>query len=142
MNALEKVRQWVQTFPEWEEGDLPYIDYTAAVPGNTGLYPMGMEAVETQEDILGGITARCRYRFSLYRVAAGQEDREADAQWLMAFQEWVQQQSLLVLAPPFGDAPARERIRAERGGLKGASQTGTGVYTVGLTAEFVKKYTR
>lgn len=140
MNALEKVRQWVQTFPKWEAGSLLYIDHTAAVPGNTGLYPMGMEVVQTHEDILGGITARCRYRFSLYRVTASQEDREEDALWLMEFQAWVQQQSLMGLAPTFGDEPAREQIRAEKGRLKEGSQTGTGVYAVELIAEFVKKY--
>lgn len=140
MNALEKVRQWVQTFHKWEAGNLLYIDYTAAVPGNAGLYPMGMEVLQIREDILGGITARCRYRFSLYRVAAGREDREEDALWLMAFQNWVQEQSLLGLAPAFGDEPAREQIRAEKGRLKEGSQTGTGVYAVELTVEFVKKY--
>ena len=140
MNALEKVRQWVQTFHKWEAGNLLYIDYTAAVPGNTGLYPMGMEVLQIRENILGGITARCRYRFSLYRVAAGRENREEDALWLMAFQNWVQEQSLLGLAPSFGDEPAREQIRAEKGRLKEGSQTGTGVYAVELTVEFVKKY--
>lgn len=140
MQVLEKVRQWVQTFPKWEEGQLLYIDYTAAVPGNTGLYPMGMELVGRHEDIVGSVTVQCRYRFSLYRVVAGQEDREDDAAWLMEFQNWVQEQSILGLAPTFGDVPARERIRAEKGRLKEGSQTGAGVYAVELTAEFVKKY--
>lgn len=140
MDDLEKVRQWVQTFPMWEEGNLLYIDYTGAVPGNTGLYPMGMELVSLQEDILGGITAQCRYRFSLYRVTTGQEDNTRNAAWLMEFQNWVLQQSLQDLAPTFGDEPARERIRAEKGKLKDASQSGTGVYAVELIAEFEKKY--
>ena len=140
MDDLEKLRQWVQTFPKWEEGNLLYIDYTGAVPGNTGLYPMGMELVSRQEDITGGITAQCRYRFSLYRVTTGQEDNTQNAAWLMEFQNWVLQQSLQGLAPTFGDVPARERIRAEKGRLKSGSQTGTGVYSVELTTEFVKKY--
>ena len=140
MNALEKVRQWVQTFPKWEEGQLLYIDYTAAVPGNTGLYPMGMKVLGSQEDILGGVTVRCCYQFALYRVVSGQEDRDADAEWLLAFQEWVQQQSVLGYAPTFGDVPGQETIRAEKGRLKEGSQAGTGIYCVELTAEFVKKY--
>lgn len=140
MDDLEKLRQWVQTFPQWEEGNLLYCDYTGAVPGNTGLFPLGMEELYRKTDILGNTTARCRYRFSLYRVTTGQEDNAVNAAWLMAFQRWVQSQSAQGLAPAFGDEPARERIRAEKGRLKETSQTGTGLYTVELIAEFVKIY--
>ena len=140
MDALEKMRQWVQTFPLWEEGNLLYIDYTAATPGNTGLYPMGMEIVRRKEDVLGNVTCRCRYRFTLYRVVTGQEDNTQNAAWGMAFQNWVMEQSALGLAPVFGDEPQKETLRAEQGKLKNASQTGTGFYGVELTAEFVKKF--
>ncbi len=140
MEALESVRQWVQTFPQWEEGNLLYIDYTAAVPGNTGLFPLGLEEVGRTADILGGVTVRCRYRFSLYRVTTGQDDGTETAGWLLAFQNWVQEQSARGLAPVFGDDPARETLRAEKGRLKQAGQTGTGIYCVELIAEFVKIY--
>lgn len=140
MTNIEKVRQWVQTFPQWEEGNLLYIDYTAAVPGNSGLFPMGLEEVGRTADILGGVTVRCRYRFSLYRVTTGQEDNARNAAWLMAFQNWVQSQSAQGLAPVFGHDPAREQLRAEKGRLQNASQTGTGIYCVDLVAEFVKKF--
>lgn len=138
MEEIEKVRQWVQTFPRWDE-DL-HVDYTAAVPGNAGLFSLGLEEVSRQADILGNITAQCRYRFSLYRVATGQQDNTENAAWLMEFQSWVQSQSARGLAPTFGDVPSRETIRAEKGRLKEGSQTGTGVYSVDLIAEFVKKY--
>ena len=39
MDVLDKVRQWVQTFPLWEEGNLLYIDFTDGVPGNVGIFP-------------------------------------------------------------------------------------------------------
>ena len=140
MTDLEKVRQWVQTFPKWEEGNLLYIDYTGAVPGNAGLFPVGLEEVSRTEDVLGNVAVHCRYQFSLYRVTTGQEDNTANAQWLMAFQDWVREQSVQRLAPAFGDEPSRERIRAEKGRLKDGSQTGTGVYAVQITAEFMKHY--
>ena len=138
MTELKKMRRWVQTFPQWKE-DL-YIDYTGAVPGNAGLFPVGMEEVGRREDVLGNVTVSCRCRFTLYRVTTGQADNTGNAQWLLAFQNWVREQSTLGLAPTFGDEPAREHLRAEKGRLKNASQTGTGVYAVELTAEFVKKY--
>ena len=138
MEILEKVRRWVQTFPKWEEQ--LHIDYTGAVPGNAGLFPAGLEEIRRVEDVLGNVTVFCRCRFTLYRVTTGQTDNENNAQWLLAFQDWVQQQSASGLAPTFGDEPNREQIRAEKGKLKNASQTGTGIYAVELTAEFVKKY--
>lgn len=140
MTDLEKVRQWVLTYPQWGEGTQLHMDYTDAVPGNGGLYPTGQEEVSRREDVLGNVTVQCRYRFSLYRVTTGQEDNGANAQWLMGFQQWVQQQSAAGLAPKFGDAPEKEWIRAEKGKLGEASQTGTAVYAVTLTAEFVKYY--
>lgn len=140
MRDLEKLRQWVMSFPRWEDESLLYIDYTGAVPGNVGLYPAGLEEVSRTEDVLGNVTVLCRYRFSLYRVSSGQEDGTINALWLMDFQNWVRDQSLRGLAPAFGDDPAKEQIRAEKGRLKNGSQTGTGVYCVELTAEFVKVY--
>lgn len=140
MTDLEKVQAWLLTYPQWEEGKLLYVDYTDAVPGNTGLYPGGLEEVSRKSDVLGNVTVQNRYHFALYRVVTAAEDNAANAQWLMEFQKWVQGQSAAGLAPQFGDEPARERIRAEKGKLKEVSQTGTGTYVVTLTAEFVKYY--
>ena len=140
MTDLEKVRQWVRSYPKWEESGLLYIDYTDAVPGNSGLYPAGLEEVSRHEDILGTVTVKCRYRFHLYRVAAGQEDGLSNAQWLMDFQQWVQQQSAAGLTPTFGDVPEQEWIKAEKGKLQEVSQAGTMTYVVTLTAEFIKLY--
>ena len=138
MTDLELIRQWVRSYPEWEEGEELHIDYTEAVPCNGGLFPIGLEEVSRREDLLGNVTVQCRYRFNLYRVTAGQGPE--NAQWLMRFQQWVQQQSAAGLAPRFGDVPQKEWIRAEKGKLQESSQAGTGMYAVTLTAEFVKKY--
>ena len=140
MTELEKLKQWLLSYPNWDAGQLLYIDYTDAVPGNVGLFPKGLEEIGRSEDILGRKTVTCRLRFALYRVTASREDRAADAAWLLDFQNWVQTQSAFGLAPQFGDVPGRERIRAEKGVLKKADQTGTGTYAVVLTAEFAKIY--
>lgn len=140
MTDLEKVRQWLLGYPEWDAGGLLYIDYTDAVPGNAGLYPNGLEELSRQEDVMGIVRVQNRYHFALYRVVSQQEDNAANAAWLLDFQNWVQRQCAAGLAPTFGDEPARERIRAQKGKLKEVSQTGTGTYVVTLTADFVKYY--
>lgn len=138
MDVLDQVRQWLLTYPKWEEGNLLYIDYTDGMPGNSGLFPTGFQVLSRQEDVLGGVKVLCRCNFSLYRV--GTADPEgADARWLMEFQQWVLQQSAAGLAPKFGDEPNMEIIRAEKGTLR-ERHPGMQVYAVVLTAEFVKKY--
>lgn len=139
MAALEKLVQWLKTFPLWEENAL-HIDYTGAVPGSSGLYPQGVEEVQRREDVLGNVTVKNRLHVTLYRVTHGQQDNRENSAWLLQFQQWVQQQSALGLAPFFGDDPKQEKIRAEQGKLKSASQTGTGKYAVAITAEYVKFY--
>lgn len=139
MTALEKMTAWLQTFPLWQEESLS-VDYVDALPGNAGLYPEGLEQVSRREDVLGNVTVENRLHFVLYRVTAGQQDNRENSQWLLELQSWVQQQSAAGLAPSFGDVPHRERISAQKGKLKAASQTGTGKYAVNLTVEFTKQY--
>ncbi len=139
MQELEKIRQWLKTFPQWDSEAL-YIDYTDGFAGNSGLFPLGLEEISRKEDVLGNVTARCRYRFSLYRVAARQEDGAENARWLLSFQQWVQQQDVQGLAPHFGDEPSFEHIRAEKGKLSKIPQPGSGVYVVTLIADFMKQY--
>lgn len=138
MNDLEKLRQWLQTYPNWGKSSL-YVDYTDGATGN-GLYPAGLEELSRREDVLGNVALRCRYHFSLYRVTAAQEDKTEDALWLLQFQQWVQQQSIAGLAPTFGDVPGAEQLRAQKGKLKEASQAGMATYVVNLTADFTKIY--
>ena len=101
MDILERVRQWVKGFPQWEEGNLLYIDFTDGVPGSSGLYPGGLEVVSAKADVLGGVKMTCRYHFCLYRVGNA-EGSGRDAAWLLAFQNWVLEQSALGLAPRVG----------------------------------------
>ena len=138
MTALEEMVQWLKTFPLWED-DL-HIDDLGAAPSNTGLYPGGLEEVSRREDVLGNVTVVCRLHFLLYRRTARQQDNGENSRWLLQLQDWVQQQSAAGLAPVFGDDPKKERIRAEKGKLQEASQTGTGKYAVSITAEFEKHY--
>lgn len=139
MTNLTELGNWLRTFPKWDEGWVLHTDRTEAEPGNSGLFPLGAEELSRREDVLGNVTVACRCRFYLYRVAQ-QADPHANAQWLLEFQQWVQQQSAAGAAPQFGDEPRQERLRAEKGKLSEVSQTGTGTYVVTLTAEFTKIY--
>ena len=140
MDVLEKLKSWLMTFPKWEAGKLTYLDFTDGVPGNRGIFPQGQEVLRRKEDVLGNVTLSCRYHFALYRVTAGQEDQQENARWLMEFQDWVQQQDALGLAPKFGDVPELSHIRAEKGRLSHRKQVGSALYTVMLTADFTKHY--
>lgn len=134
---IQRMANWLQTYPLWE-GKLT-VDYLGSAPGSVGLYPAGVEELDRREDVAGNVTASCRCLFDLRRVTTGQQDCREHAQRLLDFCQWVNRQSRMGLAPKFGDEPARERIRAEKGKLQSASQTGTATYTVRLTAEYVIK---
>ena len=127
MEELEKLRNWLITFPLWGGADL-VIDTTGADPGACGLFPTGVEEVSAKEDVLGNRTVSYRQQFLLRRVALRNEDAAA---WLLALQRFVNESNN---APGFGDG--QSRIRAEKGRLISASQSGTGTYEVRLTSEF------
>ena len=137
MKDLEKMRTWLQTYPGWQD-DLK-VDFLEPAPGNAGLFPEGLEIRSRQVDVLGNQLVTCRYRFTLYRQITGQEDSADAAQWLLDFQDWVQQQSAAGLAPCFGSLPEQENLQAQKGMLKQSGQTK--VYAVTLMADFVRQYT-
>lgn len=130
---LEKMTQWLQTFPGWD-GDLQ-LDYMDGMLGSSGLYPRGMTELSRREDVLGNVQVRCRWDFILRLASAGEH-----AQWLLEFQNWVMEQDRLGLAPKFGDDPKSEHIRAFDGQLQSHKQVGSAVYALQLSAEFTKIY--
>ena len=137
MKELEKLRQWLLTFPGL--GRELTVDYLGAGPGSTGLFPAGLEETSRREDLLGNVQVACRYQFTLYRrMAPGQDS----AQWFLDFQNWVQQQSVAGLAPRFGDVPDEEWLLAQKGKSKELSASGIGTCAVTLTAEFIRNYDR
>ena len=129
MELLEQIKNWLVTFPQWDEQVL-HIDTTAGEPDCCGLFPLGQELLETKQDVLGNVSQKLRYSFLLRRVAPRQESA---AVWLLGFQDWVRQQHLAGLVPRFGE---QCRIRAEKGKLVSATQTGTATYEVKIVIEF------
>ena len=136
MEILEALRGWLQEFSGLEQVQW-HVDALPAQPENAGLYPLGQEVLERKTDLLGTVFCRCRQRFSLLlTLLPGQEP----AARLLALQQWVQAQSAMGIAPRFGDDPAQEHIRAEKGMLKERTAAGSAVYAVTLTADFVKVF--
>lgn len=143
MTALEKMRKWLATFPEYQKLDGFQVDYTDTVPNNGGIMPSGLVEIARRTDIFGNVTVENRYNFGLYYVFFKDPKDDAgatvNADWVMSLQEWVQQQSLLKLAPIFGDEPSTERIQAQNGALYTADYEGTATYVVQLSVDFTKK---
>ena len=134
MEILEKLKSWLQSFPQWGEAEL-LVDDTAAQPISCGLFPIGVEELSRKEDLLGNKSVQCRQTFLLRRIAQRQEEAAA---WLMAFQAWVAQQAHAKTAPTFGDVPGDEWIRAEKGRLSAVTQTGTATYEIRIVSQYTK----
>ena len=140
--ALEKMRGFVASFPQADMLDGFTIDFTNKLPDNGGLFPNGLIELDRVSDILGNTTVYNQYNFALYTVltkAPGDDEGATDnAEWLMDFQEWVQEQSAKHLAPTFGDDPKTERITAQNGAVFSADEEGTAIYVVQISVSFRK----
>lgn len=143
MTSLEKVRAWLNTFPDFDILSAFQVDYTDQIPGNGGIFPNGLVEVERRRDIVGNTTVTNQYNFGLYYVfeKAPGDDTGAviNADWIAEFQEWVQEQSATGKAPIFGDMQNAERITAQNGVLYETNE-GVGTYMVQLSVLFKKKY--
>ena len=144
MTALEKIRDFIKSYPGSDIFRDFHVDYTDQIPFNGGMFPSGLVEVSRKRDILGNTAVTNQYNFGLYYVfeKSPGDDIGAmeNADWLMDFQEWVQSASALGFAPVFGDVPESEKITAQNGVLYGADEEGTAMYMVQLTVTFIKKY--
>lgn len=144
--ALEAMRAFVGRFPYAELfGDLS-IDYADRIPDTAGLFPSGLVEVRRTRDVLGNATVESQYNFALYTVMSKAPGDDAgatlNAEWVQAFQEWVQEQSVAGQAPAFGDDPRRERITAQNGAIYSADDEGVAVYAIQITVSFTRHYER
>lgn len=142
MTALEKITAFVKSYPGADILQTFRVDYTDQIPANGGVFPSGLVEVGRKTDLFGNVTVTNQYNFGLYYVfekAPGDDvGAYVNADWLMGFQEWVQERSALGEAPVFGDAPRQERILAQNGVLYSAEDEGTAIYMVQLSVQFVK----
>ena len=144
MTALEKMRHFVEGYPDADSFRDYKVDYTDQIPSNGGIFPSGLVEIQRKADILGNVTVTNQYNFGLYCVFAKPPDDDVtatiNADWVMGFQEWVQEQSATGQAPVFGDTPHLERIMAQNGVMYDADGEGTAVYNVQISVQFIKKF--
>lgn len=144
MTALEKITGFVNSYPGADILQTFRVDYTDQIPANGGVFPSGLVEISRKTDIFGNTTVTNQYNFGLYYVfeKAPGDDVGAyiNADWVMDFQDWVQERSVLGEAPVFGDGPQRERITAQNGVLYSAQDEGTATYMVQLSVQFVKYF--
>ena len=144
MTDLDRLRVWLRKCPNADAFQNWKIDYTDQLPGTFGVFPAGLVENSRREDILGNITVENQYNFSIYLIfpKAPGDDTAAqfNADWVMEFQHWVQEQSARHFAPTFGDDPLHERIRAQNGALYTAEASGLAMYMIQISATFSKNY--
>lgn len=144
MSPLKKIRDWLNTFPGIDRLQELRVDYYSQQPDNGSIDPSGVQVISTKEDILGNKTVEKQYNFGLYYVLAkdpgNDEVATENADWVMEFQEWVNEQSILHLAPTFGDLPRTEEMKAQNGAVSAADNEGVAIYMVQLSVTFTKIY--
>ena len=146
MTALETMREWLTNSPFSDHLNNFHIDYTDQFADNSGLVPSGLTEISRTSDILGNKTVRNQYNFALYTrliLSPGDDTGSMEnAEWIMDFQEWIQEQSVLGLAPTFGDDPKEETMTASNGSIYAADDEGTALYVIQISAQFQKHYWR
>lgn len=144
MSALRKIREWLKTYPGIDKILDLNVDYYSTQLDNSSIAPSGLVEISRSEDILGNVTVENQYNFKLLFVfpkAPGDDANSTEnADWLLDFQEWAQEQSIKRLVPAIGDDPKRETIKAQNGTNEYADIEGTGIYTVLLSINFIKTY--
>lgn len=144
MNALEKMTEFVKSYPGADILREFQIDYTDQIPANGGIFPSGLVEISRKADIFGNVTVTNQYNFGLYYVfekAPGDSDSgKINADWIMDFQEWVQEQSVLLKALAFGDCPTKEKITAQNGVLYDADEEGLATYMIQMAVQFIKLF--
>ncbi len=144
MSDLEKVRNWLLSYPKIDRIQGLCVDYYSEQPNNGSIDPSGLIELSRVTDIIGNTTVKNQYNFVLYFVLAKSPEDDVgateNADWLLNLQKWIQEQSIRKQAPIFGDDPETETISAQNGKVDAADEEGTGVYSVQLSINFTKIY--
>ena len=145
MTDLERLKAWIQTYPQAEKITGMQVDYTDQLPGCFGVFPAGLVEIDRAPNLIGEVTVTNQYNWALYIVfakAPGDDVGAAvNADWIMDFQKWVQEQSVTHRAPTFGNIDQdTEIMSAQNGALYDAEAEGLGMYMIALQATFKTLY--
>lgn len=143
MSVVKTVKDWISTYPGYATLEDMQVDFFDPLPNNGSIAPSGMMEISRSEDILGNITVQNQYNFALYFVfykpPDENEQAETNADWILDFQEWVQEQDIKKKVPTFGKQTIS--ILAQNGMPYAADEEGIGIYTVQLTINYKKEFT-
>ena len=112
MTALEKIRSWLATFPDFDILSSFSVDYIdRAVPNNGGIFLTAWLRWNAEGISWGNSTVTNQYNFGIYGVFAKPPGDDVgaviNADWVSGFQEWVQAQSVTGDAPHLRGRPER-----------------------------------
>lgn len=143
-SVLNDLRAFLAQAPALAEIPLR-VEEAGPEPGTGGLWPRGVTVVTRKEDVLGGVTLRCRAEFLLrlcLPLPPGDDDQAVrNAGRLLALEGWVAARSAAHTLPRFGTGlPEGETLRAQDGRLEGTDLVGTARYTLRLLAEYTEIY--
>lgn len=144
MTPIETIKNWIATYPGHNILSEFSVDYTDQIPANGGIFPAGLTEVSRTQDVTGDTLVQNQYNFGLYYVfeksPGDDEGAEINADWIMDFQEWVQEQSITGQCPKFGDRTTE--IKAQNGSMYDANAEGLATYMVQLSVSFEKTYAK
>ncbi len=145
MSDLDKLKEWIQTYPGYDQLGEMRVDYTDQLPGCFGVFPAGLEEIGRAENLWGEVTVQNQYNFALYLVLPKSPGDDVGAQinadWVMDFQRWVQTQSVTHRTPAFGNIDMeKETVSAQNGALYEADEEGLAMYMIQLQAAFKMHY--
>ena len=135
MHDLEKIRQFLLSFPQWGEQALT-VDYTDGRPGSCGLFFMGREELSRQTDVQANALVRYRYHFVLHRLIAAAQGDPAPVRWLMDLQDWISRKSACGQIPQLGCLPDQQKITTGDAKLLRTDSSGCSLYQLRLQADF------
>lgn len=146
MTALEKMRDFIASYDGADILKDFQIDFTDQVPANAGLFPAGMTELSRQTDILGNCEIQNQLNFALYitlkKVPGNDDLAKINAEWILDFQDYVQEASFTKNFPAFGDYHDSETISATQGRLYQANEEGTALYAIQISVRYTKKYSK
>lgn len=143
MSVIKTVKDWISTYPGYATLEDMQVDFFDPIPNNGSIAPSGMMEISRTEYIGGIVEVQNQYNFALYFVFYKPPDENEQAQtnadWVLDFQEWVQEQDIKKKVPTFGRQTIS--VLAQNGMLYAADGEGTGIYTVQLTINYKKEFT-
>ena len=80
----QQILHWLRLQPGWEQTTL---DHLGPDPGDTGLFPLGLQVLQRSQDILGNEKRRCRAEFTLAAIGAEGPPAEPGLETLPHFGE-------------------------------------------------------